>query len=202
VSDSLARARLARAALRLKRRAGCALPALVLMTDDERLLDPLAATRALPRGGLVVARARDRARLKSLCASLLTIARRNGVAVAIAGDGALAARAGADGLHLPEARAGELPHWRARCPALLITVSAHSPRALMYANIRRADAVFLSPVFATASHPGSASLSAVRANLMARQCRVPVYALGGIDARNAALLSGFAGIAAIGALRV
>ena len=42
----------------------------------------------------------------------------------------------------------------------------------------------------------------MRANLIARAARMPVYALGGIEPRNAALLSGFAGIAAIGALDV
>jgi len=47
----------------------------------------------------------------------------------------------------------------------------------------------------------SLALGAVRANMIARQVRIPVYALGGIDARNAVRLSGFAGIAAIGALK-
>ncbi len=118
--------------------------------------------------------------------------------VLIAGDPVLAAKLGADGIHMPEARAGEIAYWRARWPAMIMTTSAHSLRALMRAN---ADAVLLSPVFATQSHPGRAALSPVRANLMARQARLPVYALGGIDARNAQRLCGFKGIGAIGALR-
>lgn len=185
MSDSLARARLARAAGRL-----------VLMTDDERLPDPLAAARALPKGSIVVAR--SRVRLEELSRMLLKLARTRGFAVLVAGDPPLAARLGADGFHLPEARAGEIAHWRARWPAMFITTSAHSLRAL---RETQADAVFLSPVFATASHPSRAALTAVRANLMARQARGPVYALGGIDARNAGLLSAFVGLAAIGALR-
>ncbi len=64
------------------------------------------------------------------------------------------------------------------------------------------DAVFLSPVFPTGSHPERSALSAMRANAVARALTVPVYALGGIDARKAALLRGFIGIAAIGALAV
>ena len=88
----------------------------------------------------------------------------------IAGDPELASRLGADGLHLPEARAGEAAYWRARFPPLLITTSAHSLRALLRAQSLPVDAVFLSPVFATRSHPGRASLSPVRANLIARQC--------------------------------
>jgi thiamine monophosphate synthase len=38
--------------------------------------------------------------------------------------------------------------------------------------------------------------------MMARNTRIPTFALGGVTARNAALLSGFSGIAAIGALAV
>jgi thiamine monophosphate synthase len=40
----------------------------------------------------------------------------------------------------------------------------------------------------------------MRANRLAQESPVPVYALGGIDAHNAHLLHGFVGIAAIGAL--
>jgi thiamine-phosphate pyrophosphorylase len=167
------------------------LPALVLMTDDVRLPDPLAAARALPKGSMVVARSRGE--LEPLVRALL----RAHCAVLVAGDPLLAVRLGAHGIHLPQARAGEAAHWRARFPDMLITASAHSMRALAREHV---DAFFLSPVFETVSHPGRAALGAMRANMIARQVRVPVYALGGIDARNAARLSGFNGIAAIGAL--
>jgi len=117
--------------------------------------------------------------------------------VLVAGDPLLAVRLGADGIHLSEARAREAAHWRARFPTMFITSAAHSLRAAMRGH---ADALFLSPVFATRSHPGREALSPARANLIAQKARVPVYALGGIDARNARRLKGFAGIAAIGAL--
>ena len=62
-----------------------------------------------------------------------------------------------------------------------------------------ADAALLSPVFATASHPDERPLGLEGFNLLAAQAGLPVYALGGINANNAArLLSGRAvGIAAI-----
>lgn len=185
MSDSLARARLARAAGRL-----------VLMTDDTRLPDPLAAVRALPRGSMVVVRARDG--LETLARAVLKIARKRGLAVLIAGDPLLAVRLGADGFHLPEARAGEAAYWRARFGTMFVTASAHTLRGLRTAHT---DAVFLSPIFPTASHPDRAPLSPVRANLIAQKTRMPVYALGGIDARNVKRLHGFACVAAIGALR-
>jgi thiamine-phosphate pyrophosphorylase len=51
-----------------------------------------------------------------------------------------------------------------------------------------ADAALLSPVFATRSHPGGATLGPVRFRLLARQAALPVIALGGMDARRARAL--------------
>jgi thiamine-phosphate pyrophosphorylase len=199
MSDSLSRTRLARAALRLASWSG--VPPLVLMTDDERLPDPLAAARALPRGSIVVVRARDAGRRKTLACAMTKLARTHGLTVLIAGDAALARACGAHGVHLPEAHTGQAASLRARGISL-VTASAHSFSALRRA--KDSDMVFLSPVFPTASHPGRLALHPVRANLMARQSPVPVYALGGVTERNASLLStgAFDGIAAIGALAV
>ncbi|MBV9420721.1 MAG: thiamine phosphate synthase [Alphaproteobacteria bacterium] len=167
------------------------LPPLVLMTDDERLPDPIAAARALPRGSMVVVRSRNAARRAEIAHRLP-----KNLIVLIANDPELAAACGADGLHLPETRAGEAAHWRARFPRWLITAATHTPRG---AN-PHVDALFLSPIFPTASHPGAASLNAARANRIARASQTPLYALGGITPANARLLHGFVGIAAIGAL--
>ena len=179
------------------------MPPLVLMTDDERLANPLAAGSALPRGSMVVVRARDAARRASLADAFMRISRLRGLIIVIAEDAALAASIGADGLHLPEVRLGEAAHQRARHKAWLITGAAHSLAALGLAMRLPVDAVFFSPVFATKSHPGRAALTAIRANLIARAANLPVYALGGVDARNAGLLArSFVGIAAIGGLDV
>ena len=154
--------------------------------------------RALPKASLVIVRARDAKRRAQLATSLLVLARARGLILLIADDPLLAVRIGAHGIHLPEARAREAAHWRARFPRWFITVAAHSLRAI--GNGRAADTVLLSPVFATLSHEGAEPLTAVRARLMARQVPVPLVALGGVNAGNAVLLGGVAGIAAIGAL--
>jgi thiamine-phosphate pyrophosphorylase len=189
--------KLARLAFRLN--AG-ELPPLALMTDDDRLPDPAAAASRLPRGSLIVLRARHAVRRKALAAALARIARARGLYVLIADDPGLAA--GADGAHFPEARAGELARWRARRPHWFLTASAHSMDAAARAASLGADAVFLSPVFPTKSHAGRAALGPMRFRLMLRQLNVPVYALGGIDADNIRRLAGtkLAGIAAVGAL--
>ena len=174
------------------------LPPLVLMTDDDRLRDPLAAAAALPKGAMVIVRARESGRRAELARAMVALSRRRDLYVLIADDPALAAALGADGLHLPQSKAREAGHWRALHPCWIISASAHAPRA-MHAPV---DLIFLSAVFPTRSHPDRAALGAIRANALARGSRVPVYALGGIDAQNATLLSGFAGVAAIGALSI
>lgn len=195
MSDSASRVRLARAAQRL----AAALPPLILMTDDERLPDPVAAVRALPRGSMVIVRSRQPAQRVVLAKALLPLARHRDLMLLVAGDAPLALSLGADGVHLPEARIGEAAGVKARHP-MLVTASAHSLAALRRAAF--VDALLLSPVFPTASHPGRVALGPLRANLLARLAPRPVYALGGVTAQNAARLSGFAGIAAIGALAV
>ena len=93
----------------------------------------------------------------------------------------------------------EAGHWRALFPHWIITASAHSLRALMGAHLL--DAVFLSPVFATTSHKNARPLTPLRAAFIASHAPVPVYALGGVTAQNAALLApAFGGIAAISSL--
>jgi thiamine-phosphate pyrophosphorylase len=197
MSDSLGRRSLARAAAKLAQANDLILPVLALFTDEDRLPDPVAAAKALPFGSLVIARARtDSARAK-LVENLSPVANARNLILLVANDAVLAAKA--NGLHLPEVRAAEAAHWRARYPHWLVTAAAHSPRTFLRSD---ADAFFLSPVFATQSHPNKAGLSPLRAAALARLSIKPVYALGGVTARNAALLDGlgFSGIAGISAL--
>lgn len=164
------------------------------MTDDERLVDPLAAARALPRGSMVIVRSRDAARRRELIFDLKALARTRHLKILAAGDSVLATQV--DGIHLPSARAHEAAHWRALHPNWIITAAAH----LTSMRSRYTDALLLSPVFPTDSHPGAAHIGVARARLIARALRVPVYALGGVDTVKAESLRGFVGIAAISAL--
>ncbi len=205
MTDRETRAKLARAAVRLNAHSAHAgqLPPLILMTDDLRLPDPESAARALPRGSLVIVRSREAAARAQLAAMLGAIARQRDLFLLIAADPALAARCGADGLHLPEARAGEMAHWRACHPRWFLSCAAHSERAVLRAGRLGADAALLSPVFATRSHAEATPLGSLRFRMLAGRATLPVYALGGIDAHTALRLGGAhaAGLAAIGGLR-
>lgn len=156
------------------------LPELWLITDariDDRLDDAIAR---LPRGSSVILRhyhlspAARRARYRQLAA----LARRRGHRMILAGTVAESRRWGAEGAYGSPARlaAGQ---------ATLRLVTVHSLRELGVAHRMRADAVLLSPVFATRTHPGADTLGPLRFRLLARRSRVPVIALGGMNARRA-----------------
>jgi thiamine-phosphate pyrophosphorylase len=94
------------------------------------------------------------------------------------------------------------PRLRRAHPAWLITTAAHGPLAIARAARLRLDAALVSPVFASASRSAGAPLGPLRLAALARQARLPIIALGGIDSRTAGRLarSGAAGLAAIGGL--
>jgi thiamine-phosphate pyrophosphorylase len=204
LADSLAYAQLARAAQALRRTARSPLPALILLTDDERLPNPRDSIMALPRGSLVILRARKKERRHALADLLAGLARARGLKWIVADDPELAALAGADGAHFPEAGIAHAARWRVRRPDWLITCAAHSLRACFSAARAGASGVLLAPVFATASHPGRVALGATRARFIAQAVPVPLYALGGVDACSARQFAGasLTGLAAVGALAV
>ena len=196
------RSTLARQARALNLRHGAVgVPALVLMTDDTRRADWVEAATALPQGSCVIVRHRDASAREALALALRRVCRGRRLKLLIADDPALAVRVRADGVHMPQVRLRLLAGLRARYPRWLLTAAAHDAAAVTAAAGGGADAIFVSPVFATASHPGAQVLGAVGfAALVARAC-VPVLALGGIDGGSIQRLapSGAAGAGVIGA---
>ncbi|MBP7064349.1 thiamine phosphate synthase [Ferrovibrio sp.] len=150
-----------------------------LFTDAQRLAEPLAAMQRLPAGSGVVLRQYGSPGREALAQTMVHLARRHGLCLLLAGDGAMAQRLGADGLHLPE-NLLRRALWRPE------TAAAHGAAAIVAAWRAGAGAVFISPVFATASHPGAPGLGMLRFAVLLRLARrygLKVYALGGIDSR-------------------
>ena len=153
---------------------------------DERQGDALwDALRRLPRGGGVVFRhyATPAPERRRLFARVVRVARARGLVVVRAGPWC---GAGADGVHNRRGRG-------------VRTASVHSLAEARTAVRRAVDAVFVSPVFATRSHPGAEVLGGKQAQRIARGLSVPVIALGGMDAARFRTLRGFYGWAAIDA---
>lgn len=172
------------------------LPPIWLISDarNDHLLERTLAR--LPRGSGLIYRhyhlppAERRARFKVLH----RIARRFGHCVVLSGSAREAHAWKAEGAY---GAAEKL----ASGPVTLRLVTVHSLRELAAAHRARADAVLLSPVFPTRSHPGAASLGRVRFHLLAARSGVPVIALGGmtvhrartLPSRNWAAIQGLAG---------
>lgn len=200
---------LAKACQFLKRQgralAECKFPIVWVVTDTKRMANPEKIVRSLPRGTGVILRHYDVPKRSGLAQRLATLCRARGLKFLVGGDWRLAARVGADGVHLSDdaarsglAAGGRL--WRRGKASRLLTVSAHGARGLQRGAELRASAALLGPVFRTASHPRRAPLGNLRMALMIRAARLPVLALGGVTTANIKKLhgAGIAGIAGIG----
>jgi thiamine-phosphate pyrophosphorylase len=178
------------------------LPALLLLSDEARLPDPLAALARLPKGSGLVFRHYGARNREALARALAAKTRARGIRLLVAGDARLASGVRAEGLHLPEAKADSplaLGPKSSR-KKMIVTMAAHSLRAVFRAARLGADAAILGPVFETASHPGTSLLGVLRFARICRRSPIPVYAVGGIGPGTARRLkeSGAAGIAGIG----
>jgi thiamine-phosphate pyrophosphorylase len=179
------------------------LPSLLFFTDPDRTPDPEAIARRLPRGAAVVFRAFGAADAPARGARLKAIARQRGLILLIGADAGLAARRGADGVHLPERLAHRARWLKAAHPHWIVTAAAHSAAAARWALAAGADAVVVSAVFPSRSPSAGPPLGAIRLAILVRRVKGPVYALGGVDNKKARLLkdTGLIGLAAVDAFR-
>ncbi len=189
---------------RAARRASTRLPALLLLSDEVRLPDSLAALARLPRGSGLVFRHYGARNREALARALAAKARARGIRLLVAGDAHLASGVRAWGLHLPEAKAESSLALgpKSSRKKMIVTVAAHSLRAVFRGAKIGADAAIVGPVFRTESHPGANPLGPLRFARICRLSPIPVYAVGGIGPKTALRLkgSGAAGIAGIGAI--
>jgi thiamine-phosphate pyrophosphorylase len=163
------------------------LPRLWLMTD-ERLGDGLLdAVARLPEGAGIVFRhyGLPEVARRDLFEEIRAAA--GGRTLLLAGPAALASAWGADGSH------GRGPGEGLR------TAPAHDLAEIRAAEEAKAALIFLSPVFATRSHPERAPLGPERFAALAGATKLPVIALGGMNEARAKGLAGAYGWAGIDA---
>jgi thiamine-phosphate pyrophosphorylase len=159
-------------------------PRLWLITDERQGEGLWAALERLRPGSGILFRHYGLAPLarRALFDRVKSIARRRRLVLVVAGP----PLPGGDGVHN-------------RPGAGIRTASVHNLRELRAAERAGADLVFLSPVFSTRSHPGARPLGPRRFALIAHQSRVPVIALGGMNAERFRTLGGAYGWAGIDA---
>jgi 8-oxo-dGTP diphosphatase len=115
--------------------------------------------------------------LLRFASEIVRLAHAHGARVLVNGDAALAQCAGADGVHLTSAQLTRLDR---RPASMLVGASCHDAGELACAQALGADLVVLGPVRPTPSHPGAAGIGWNTVAALLKDCRVPVYALGGL----------------------
>ncbi len=149
---------------------------------DERGGDPVVLAEELPAGAGIVFRhhATPVHERRALFDRVRQIARRRRLVLLLAGKPGQARAWGADGAHHRSA----LPSQGVR------TVAVHGHRELAGALRVGADLFFVSPVFATASHPQARLLGVVRFGLLVGRHRQRAITLGGVNFDNVRKLQG------------
>lgn len=190
---------LARDAAKVSR--GPVLPPLLFFTDPSRTPRPWETAARLPTGAAVVFRHFGRSEARETALRLREVTAKAGVQLLIGLDAGLAEAVGADGVHLPERALDQAPALSQAHPDWLITGAAHQASPL---DLPGLAARVLSPVFAAGGKSSTASpLGLAGFRTLAASASRPVYALGGIDAKNARSLigSGACGIAGVAAIQ-
>jgi thiamine-phosphate pyrophosphorylase len=151
---------------------------------------------ALPKGAAVVYRSFGAPDAEAVARRLLAVARARGLRLLIGQDAALAARIGADGIHLPERLARRAVPLKRAHPDWIVTAAAHS---LPAARLVGPDAVVISAAFPSGSASAGAPLGPIRLAALVRAAGRPAYALGGVNMETARRLqdAGLVGLAAV-----
>jgi thiamine-phosphate pyrophosphorylase len=158
---------------------------------DERLGDALggAIARAAAAGAGVIVRHHQSSDVirREIAREVLA----NGAVLGLSRDPRLAAELGAAFVHNPIGESSALP----------FSLSVHHAEQAKAAKARQPAFVFVSPLYATRSHPGAPALGEEEAARLAALTERPAYALGGITrSRGERLIArGWAGWAAIDA---
>ncbi|MEM6856928.1 MAG: thiamine phosphate synthase [Pseudomonadota bacterium] len=161
------------------------LPNLWLLSDERNDATLEDALRRLPRGSGFIFRhyhLPDPDRYQRFW-ELRRIAKAKGHTVILADSALTASDWGADGVY-----GAPLALWPRR-KGLIQLATAHNSREIAQAQRKGADAVLLSPIYATRSHPGAPALGPVRFRLIAGLARIPVIALGGMTPSGARRLA-------------
>lgn len=162
------------------------LPRLWLMTDERQGESLIDAVARFPEGAGIVFRHYGLAESERRALFDRVRGAHSGLLL-LAGPAEQARVWGADGSHGRGQGSG------------LRSAPAHDLAEIRAAEAAGADLVFLSPVFATRSHPGREALGEERFRQLAGQTALPVIALGGMTAARAKSLSGAYGWAGIDA---
>ena len=187
------------------RRDNAQMPSMVYMTDEERAPNPIPTIKKLKPGSGVIFRHYNIKSRFNLGQEIKSLCQKKKLLFIVGGDSELAQILNADGLHLPEYMVMRpslrTRIWRKRSKKIM-TASVHCEKSLLKCVTLSVDAALVSSVFPTDSHLNQTTLGVLKFQKLAYNSQAPIYALGGINNKNAIQLInspaiGIAGISAI-----
>jgi thiamine-phosphate pyrophosphorylase len=146
--------------------------------------------RAAAAGGVDIVQLRDKRladdELSSVADAARALCERLELLLIVNDRPAVAAEAGADGVHvgqddMPVADVRELLG-----PDMLVGLSTHAPQEIDAADPGLVDYIGVGPVHATPTKPGRPAVGPELVRYAAEHARVPFFAIGGLDAGNLA----------------
>jgi len=160
----------------------------VFFTDRKRCANLSLTIAKLPKNSAVIFREYD---LKSdereaLAKEIIAICRAKNHKILIAKDLALARKLGADGTHFSDHDKLPLQIFnRQNYPRKFIfSFACHNFLSVIKLQKLEADLIFVSPIFATKSHPNAAPIGLRQLSKIIRYSKIPIFALGGINKKN------------------
>ncbi len=174
-------------------------PSVIALTDEDRRATALDQIARVPAGGMLLIRRRHQAAAFNDAAEIAATATERGIMISVSLSTPPKSLP-VDGVHIPE---HALKNWRhadlVRLSPSFVSASAHDWTGIRKAAAVGVDAILVSAVFATKSHPNRSALGLYRFAALMQASPIPVYALGGMtydrSRRTAAVGAvGFAGI--------
>ena len=166
------------------------LPKVIIIFDDELFDKKKLLKLKIPKKSAFLLRSYETKKRKKIAKQLLKFCKMKKIKLLIGSDIKLAEDIKADGIHFPEYMIKknkinwiDIKNVKSK-KRWIITTSVHSIQSLKKAEGLDIDAVLLSPVFPSKSHPNSKSLGLNKFSKIVKKTKLPIYALGGINIKN------------------
>lgn len=194
-TSSPKRRKLLMAARAAQRAVGPGLPPVFVLTDPERMPDPIRVAESLPGSWAMIYRHFGADERERVATALRQVTLERHCRLLIAADPDLALQVGADGVHWPERLRRSARRWTARFS--LMTTSSHSRHGVSRIDPSVFQATLVSTVFPSESPSASESMGAIRFRSLVARATIPVFGLGGVSPATAGAIAPVAGLAMV-----
>ena len=166
------------------------LPRIIIVFNEKEFNKNFFLKLKIPNGAAILLRSYKIKGRKKIAKQLLKFFKIKKLKLLISEDIKLARDINADGVHFPTYMVKkDIINWSLINKIkikknLIITTAIHNSKELENAQLFDFDAGLLSPVFPSKSHPNGKSLGIRKFSKLVDKSDLPIYALGGINAKN------------------